>query len=256
MPHWQPPNPRARQSRIVAIDDPPRGRWIRLQATPVKAGEMNALTSGCKRRDVSRKRPRSGGTVTASPMRCSRDVAAAPSGWTPWLTTRQLVRVSDEDQRSAQLPIATALASDSWLASSTKRTSKTASNSGRARSQPVPATMSTAPAARASLTSTLVPTRVTPSRWPTWPSSSSAFWRARMVTPTSAAAATTAVSRLLIVLCDCAVMATILLRRTRSTIMCAPAKVLPVPGGPWIGNTPRSSSPPAVVPHPGHPRLD
>ncbi len=122
------------------------------------------------------------GRRAASPHRRSgarATVAPAPGGWTPWLTIGSWfgspIRTSDR----AQEPTATALASDIWLASSTNRTSNAPSNSGRANSHAVPATTSTVPASRACRTSALSSTRVTPSRWPTWASSSSAFWSAR-----------------------------------------------------------------------------
>ena len=125
---------------------------------------MNALTSGCIRRETGRKSPRVSGTVSASPTRCSSDDAAAPPGWTPCVTIGNWFGSPISTIDRAQVPIATALASDIWLASSTNRTSKAPSNSGRANSQPVPATMSTVRASSAAATSGLVPTRVTPSR--------------------------------------------------------------------------------------------
>ena len=58
---------------------------------------MNAQSSG-RRRQVSRKIPRSGGTVTSSPSRCWSTESFASSGCDALRDLRELVRVAEEDE--------------------------------------------------------------------------------------------------------------------------------------------------------------
>ena len=144
---------------------------------------MNALTAGWSRRVVSRNRPRSSATVTASPTRCSSDEAAEPPGCTPCVTIGSWFGSPMRTIELAHAPTATVFASDIWLASSTNRTSKAPSNSGRANShggRRDHVRRTGAAERRRPPRSSRGGSR--PSRWPTCSSSSPAFCTMRTVT--------------------------------------------------------------------------
>ena len=133
---------------------------------------------------------------------------------------------------SAVAPAAATLASAICPASSTNSTSTAPATSERANSQGVPAT-TFAPSATRATTSWLSPTTSTigeveaRSSWP--------FCTTDRRTPSSSAREQAASTRLVMALCVVAVMPTRRPDRTRSTIMWAPAYVLPDPGGPCTG---------------------
>ncbi len=184
---------------------------------------MKAFTSGWSRRDVPRKRPRSAGMVMASPTRCSSDDAAAPDGWTPRADHRELVRVTDEHDRRRTGPEGNDVreghlarfVDEQDVERVVELRDASAATAFRRRRRPFLRRWR-------SRRPRCLPTRVTPSRCPTCPSSSSAFWTARTTIPSRPAAAITDSRRLLMVLCDCAVIATRRARWTRSAIMWPP----------------------------------
>ena len=116
---------------------------------------------------------------------------------------------------------ATALASENCPASSMTRTSTRPCMSPRAHSQAVPPTRFAEVLVSASTTSPLEPTTVIFSTPP--PSTSSDF---------CSAGRSTALSRLLMTLCDSAVTPTVSPSSSRARISAAPVVVLPEPGGP------------------------
>src|SRR5712691_938830 len=80
---------------------------------------MKRHTSGCIRYERSRKRPRSSGIVCASPSRCSSTDTPEPCGWIPCVTCASCNGSPSKTSVRADVPIASASASDTWPASST-----------------------------------------------------------------------------------------------------------------------------------------
>ncbi len=104
-----------------------------------------------------RNRPSSGGIVwrVAQQVRQRGPIGARRMAALEGLV--QLLRVAQEDERSAAGETAITLASDIWPASSTNRTSTDPARSSRAHSQVVPPTTSSSPAASALATSAFEP---------------------------------------------------------------------------------------------------
>ncbi len=133
---------------------------------------------------------------------------------------------------SRQVATATASASENWPASSTNSRSNASRCSCRANSHAVPAT-SWWSAVTSALFGSAMSTRAVVARRP--------CRRPSNATPARGRAARPRRSRFWIAAWLGAVMPTRRPARSAATIMRAPRKVLPVPGGPWTGRTERSS---------------
>ncbi len=96
-------------------------------------------TAGCMRRVWVRKMPRSSGIVPFSASRCSSTDAPEPGGWTPCDTWASWSGSPSRMIDLAEVPIASASASEIWPASSITSTSRVWSRSSRAKSHDVPA---------------------------------------------------------------------------------------------------------------------
>ena len=201
---------------------------------------MKAFTSGCIRRVRLEEEPRSGGIVCRLADQVLERRGDRAVGMDALRHHRQLIRVADQDDRprAGPEPRRRSRARSGSPRPRTGRRRRRRTRVERRASRCRPRRRPSRPPAPQRHRA-LPPTRVTPSMWPT--SLVGLLDDAGRRPAPRSAASTTASSRLLIVLWDCAVTPTRFPCRTRSRIIRAPAYVLPVPGGPWIGSVPASS---------------
>ena len=134
--------------REVAQPRAERRRPLEPRPAPARAGSRRTpprcsrQTSGCRRKVRSRKRPRSGGIVSSSPIRCSEDGGATAGGVSALHHLVELLGVADEDDVSRRrCPSRARPARDTCPASSMKSVVERSRRASRPRekSQAVPA---------------------------------------------------------------------------------------------------------------------